>query len=209
MSNQRLVLLLLWLLVASPVWADEWVGERATSRADSLLREARALLGTCYRYGATGNGAFDCSGLTAHLFGRHGYTLARSARAQARQGVFVGRDSLQPGDLVVFTGRRINKNRAGHIGIVVAVEEGDFRFIHACHRGVVESSFSQERYYRDRYIEARRILSVEDYRFPTLRPPMPAVELFNEPLSPPLLLPADDLKKILPPCATHRKKRSR
>ncbi len=174
----RLLIPLCLLLLPLRAFGDERPRERATSRVDSLLRDARSLLGARYRYGAMGNGAFDCSGFTAHLFGRYGYHLARSARAQAQQGEPIGRDSLRVGDLVLFTGRRINKSRAGHIGIVVEVDStGDFRFIHACHRGVIESRFSEERYYRERYIEARRIFSPDDHLFPAERPPLAAVAI--------------------------------
>uniref|UniRef100_UPI0040565E45 C40 family peptidase n=1 Tax=Alistipes sp. TaxID=1872444 RepID=UPI0040565E45 len=194
----RLLIPLFLLLVPLRAFGDEWPRERATSRVDSLLRDARSLLGARYRYGAMGNGAFDCSGFTAHLFGRYGYHLGRSARAQAQQGELVGRDSLRVGDLVVFTGRRINKSRAGHIGIVVEVDStGDFRFIHACHRGVIESRFSEERYYRERYIGARRIFSPDDHLFPVERPPLAAVLIAPcwEQLSPPMPC-GEELRRI-------------
>lgn len=148
-----------------------------TSRVDSLLREARALIGTPYRYGATGNGAFDCTGFTMRLFSRYGYTLARSAAAQAKQGRAIPRDSLRKGDLVVFSGRRVSKSVAGHIGIVLDADStGNFTFIHACHRGVIISNFASESYYRKRYISARRVLRDEELRYPKFE------QLLKEPL---------------------------
>ena len=134
------------------------------TRVDSLLRDAFGCLGVRYRYGASGERGFDCSGFTSYIFRKYGYELGRSSRAQARDGIAVGRDSLLPGDIVVFSGRRISKNVAGHVGIVVSVDRstGDFSFIHAsCSRGVTVSRLGAERYYAQRYIDARRILPPE------------------------------------------------
>ena len=140
----------------------------AVSRVDSMLVEARCHLGKRYKYGAAGSESFDCSGYTSYVFGRYGYKLARSSRGQAVQGRAVERDSLLPGDLVLFSGRRASHTRVGHVGIVVEVDRltGDFRFIHAStSRGVIISS-ADERYYSQRYVCARRIVSLDDCKLP-------------------------------------------
>ncbi len=138
---------------------------RGSTLVDSLLRDAISYVGVRYRYGASGEAGFDCTGFTSFIFRKYGYMLERSSPGQARQGVAVKRDSLLPGDIVVFSGRRISKHRPGHVGIVVSVDRstGDFSFIHACSRGVLISRFAAERYYVQRYIAARRILPPEAY----------------------------------------------
>lgn len=141
----------------------------AVSRVDSLLAEAESHVGKRYRYGATGGDAFDCSGYTSYVFGKYGCKLGRSSRGQALQGEAVSREELMPGDLVMFSGRKVSKSRVGHVGIVVSVDRatGDFRFIHAStSRGVTISDFAAERYYAQRYICARRVLTLDDYRQP-------------------------------------------
>lgn len=141
------------------------------TRVDSLLRDAYSCIGIRYRYGASGSKGFDCSGFTSYIFRKYGYELGRSSRAQARDGVAVAREELLPGDIVVFSGRRISKSVAGHVGIVVSVDRstGDFSFIHAsCSRGVTVSRFGAERYYMQRYIDARRILPPEAHLDRTL-----------------------------------------
>ncbi len=175
-------LLLLWAILSAPA-ALQAAGEpapsvdtlvRSSSLVDSLLRDAKRYIGTRYRYGASGEKGFDCTGFTSFIFRKYGYSLERSSRGQARQGTAVKRDSLLPGDLVVFSGRRISKHTAGHVGIVVSVDRstGDFSFIHACSRGVMISRFAAERYYVQRYLDARRILPPEAYLFHTAFEPI-------------------------------------
>lgn len=149
----------------------------AVSRVDSLLAEAKCHIGKRYRYGSSGADAFDCSGYTSYVFGKYGYKLDRSSRGQALQGMAVSREELMPGDLVMFAGRKVSKSRVGHVGIVVSVDRatGDFTFIHACSRGVMISDFSAERYYVQRYICARRVLTLDDYKLPPVSIPRPAV----------------------------------
>lgn len=184
----------------------------AVSRVDSMLVEARCHLGKRYKYGAAGGESFDCSGYTSYVFGRYGYKLARSSRGQAAQGMAVGRDSLLPGDLVLFSGRRASHTRVGHVGIVVEVDRlaGTFRFIHAStSRGVIISS-ADERYYSQRYVCARRIVSLDDCKLPpvtvstsvgmeTVRGGVPAVTF--------------ERMRVVPPAATpvwkHIKRRAR
>ena len=63
------------------------------------------------------------------------------------------------GDLVFFAGRRAN-GAIGHVGIVTEVtDKNSFTFIHAStRRGIVESNYPEETYYRARYRGARRII---------------------------------------------------
>ncbi len=203
-----------WSAAASPV-AD---GDRhdalptAVSRVDSLLAEAKDHIGKRYKYGSAGDNAFDCSGYTSYVFGKYGYKLNRSSRGQALQGVAVSRDELMPGDLVMFAGRKVSKSRVGHVGIVVSVDRstGNFTFIHACSRGVMISDFAAERYYVQRYICARRVLSLDDYK----QPPVPILATVDIPQSEcgdvrPSVQPMDTASLCLPDHNRKASKRSR
>lgn len=124
-----------------------------------IIQSALKLLNTPYRWGAIGNGAFDCSGFTCHVFRKNGYELPRVSRAQSKIGQKVSDcNSLQPGDLIFFGGRT-DIYQVHHVGIVKSKEEtGEVLFIHAsCRKGVTISSLN-EPYYRIRYLGARRIL---------------------------------------------------
>lgn len=68
----------------------------------SLIGTAAKLKGSPYRYGATGPGAFDCSGYTRYVFARNGISLPRTSQAQYRAARRISKASARAGDLVFF-----------------------------------------------------------------------------------------------------------
>jgi peptidoglycan DL-endopeptidase CwlO len=66
----------------------------------AVIRYAYAQLGKPYQWGATGPGAFDCSGLTMMAWAQAGVSLPHSSRAQIGIGRQVTKSELQPGDLI-------------------------------------------------------------------------------------------------------------
>lgn len=99
------------------------------SRGAQALRFATAQLGKPYRWGATGPGSYDCSGLTQRAWRAAGVAIPRTTQAQARFGTAVPLSRIQPGDLVIFYAN------ASHVGIYA----GHGRVIVAPHRGKVVS----------------------------------------------------------------------
>lgn len=98
----------------------------SAGNAQAILNEAYAQLGKPYVYGATGTKSFDCSGFTQYVYANAaGVDISRTTYSQINVGQSVGRDELQPGDLV-FT-------HAGHVGIYV----GGGQMIHAPQTGDV------------------------------------------------------------------------
>ncbi|MDE7129279.1 MAG: C40 family peptidase [Alistipes sp.] len=184
----------------------------AVSRVDSLLAEAKCHIGKRYKYGSSGINTFDCSGYTSYVFGKYGYKLERSSRAQALQGTAVSREELMPGDLVMFAGRKVSKSRVGHVGIVVSVDRatGDFKFIHACSRGVMISDFASERYYVQSYICARRLLSLDDYKQPLVSIGAPVAIPEADSGHSEVTVQTMDIRRLcLPACEHKSKKRMR
>jgi hypothetical protein len=114
---------------------------------------ARSNIGVRYKYGGNSpQTGFDCSGLVCWSYEQVGVSLPRRARDQLMFGIQVGKNELQPGDIVVFKG---TNNRSGwHAGIYT----GDGKFIHSRSTGktVKESSLDQA-YYVKHYAGARRI----------------------------------------------------
>ncbi len=129
--------------------------------ADSAVATALEALGTSYRLGGTSSAGFDCSGLIQYAYARHGVSLPRVSRDQAKEGAAVKRDldALRPGDILTFSqrGRRIT-----HVGLYL----GDGRFVHSARRGVQVSALSdtdpQGRWYWKRWVGARRIVPSEE-----------------------------------------------
>ena len=85
----------------------------ASGRASIAVRTAYAQLGDPYRWGGTGPGSFDCSGLTSFAWRAAGVSLPHSSSAQYSSGRRVSRSSLQPGDLVFFY------SPISHVGIYI------------------------------------------------------------------------------------------
>lgn len=122
-----------------------------------LIATAKNHIGARYRRGSMGPKAFDCSGFTSYVFQHLGITLKRSSQEQHTQGEAIGRDALQPGDLVFFGrgGKGVN-----HVGIVTHVnaEDNTFNFIHASTSRGVRIDSSSDGYWTRRYTGARRII---------------------------------------------------
>ncbi|WP_244302403.1 C40 family peptidase [Microbispora triticiradicis] len=95
------------------------------AKAQRAVRTARKHIGDPYRYGASGPGSFDCSGLVTYAWRKAGVRLPRttwSIRSAVRTKVSWGH--FKPGDLIFTSG-------GGHVGMYV----GHGRMIHAPHSG--------------------------------------------------------------------------
>ena len=88
-----------------------------------VVNVAASKAGTPYRYGASGPGAFDCSGFTKWVFSRLGRHLPRTSSAQAGAVRHVGRSQRHKGDLVFF-------RSGGHV-YHVGIYAGNNRVWHA------------------------------------------------------------------------------
>ncbi|WP_396446849.1 NlpC/P60 family protein [Actinomadura sp.] len=102
--------------------------------AAKAIAFARAQLGKPYLWGATGPGAFDCSGLTYAAYRAAGLSIPRVSGAQWRHGPRVPTGREQPGDLVFFnSGPGTSTSNPGHVGLVI----GSGKMIAAPHTGTV------------------------------------------------------------------------
>jgi cell wall-associated NlpC family hydrolase len=112
---------------------------------------AEEFIGAPYRNGGTTTNGVDCSGLSFAVYRRLGVKLPRTSQAQARAGTHIDRGDLRAGDLVFFgSGSSIN-----HVGIYA----DDGEFIHASTRArSVRFDRLDNKYFRNRYIGARRVL---------------------------------------------------
>ncbi len=131
--------------------------ERALRAA--VVAEALTHLGQPYRWGGTGDGGFDCSGLVISVMAKHGVALPRVSREQAAVGVAVPFTGLQAGDLLFFA---YGGGAVDHAGIYL----GDGRFIHASSsaHGVVISELTGV--HLKRLVVARRVLGSATVTWP-------------------------------------------
>lgn len=128
----------------------------------SLLSLAQEQLGSRYVYGSSRPGAFDCSGLTYYLYGKHDMPISRTASTQMQDGLIVSSDGMQVGDLVFFREPGYPK-LSSHVGLYI----GDGKMIHASHKGIVVSDFEED-YYMDTFLCARRIVNVSTAQVETV-----------------------------------------
>jgi cell wall-associated NlpC family hydrolase len=99
----------------------------------------------------------DCSGLVYVAFGENNVPLPRISHEMAETGEHVKIKDVTKGDLLFFkTSKRIKK--INHVGVVVAVEDDEIKFIHAStSRGVIVSSL-REGFWNYAFVKATRVL---------------------------------------------------
>jgi cell wall-associated NlpC family hydrolase len=121
--------------------------------AEGVVSTAMHLLGTPYRNGGADPDGFDCSGFVQYVFAQQGVFVPRTVEELARSGMHVDRD-LHAGDLVFF---HTSGRGPTHVGIALDAN----RFIHApSTRGEVRVEPLARAYWADRFIEARRMITV-------------------------------------------------
>jgi uncharacterized protein YgiM (DUF1202 family) len=126
----------------------------STSEGERLVAEAKKYLGVSYVYGGTSPSGFDCSGFLYYVYRQCGYSITRTATSQNSDGVYVSRDNLQPGDIIIFYNSAMTA--IGHAGMYI----GNGQFIHASSgSGKVVISELSATYYNTHYYSARRIVN--------------------------------------------------
>ncbi|WP_158301953.1 C40 family peptidase [Paenibacillus mesophilus] len=127
---------------------------------NKLISTAERYMGVKYLFGAdpyAKSGKFDCSTFSQYVYGKQGISLPRTARAQARQGVWVSRKMLRKGDLMFFyvPGRFKSNKTVGHVGIYM----GNNKMIHsspAPDNGVQISNINKA-YWKKTFLTAKRV----------------------------------------------------
>ena len=127
----------------------------STSKGQEIVDYAKQYLGCKYVYGGSGPSTFDCSGFTMYVYKHFGINLSHSAIAQSKNGTYVSKENLEPGDLVFFKDYE-TMDGIGHCGIYI----GDGNFIHASSGTgyCVKISTLLSGSYATRYETARRLI---------------------------------------------------
>jgi cell wall-associated NlpC family hydrolase len=134
-------------------------GEQVPAMSVSSVNEARASLmqayrdwkGTPYKLGGSTKQGVDCSLFVHTIFDNYfGKNLPTNTRTQLNSGKGIRRSAVRTGDLVFFrTGRKTL-----HVGI--AVNKGEF--LHASTSNGVMISKLGNKYWRNRFLAARRVM---------------------------------------------------
>ena len=133
---------------------DEDSGEDSGSglTGQQVVNFAKKFLGTPYKWGGTTPAGFDCSGFVYYVYNSLGYKMPRMIADMNKQGTYVSKANLKPGDVVIF--QNTYASGLSHVGIYV----GDGKFIHSPNsRSVVSYADLYSTYYTNHYYSARRI----------------------------------------------------
>ena len=126
-------------------------------KADDIIETALEFTGVKYKYGGTTKRGMDCSGLLYVSFSSHDVEIPRVSHMIADQAETIEVNAVTRGDLLFFKTNRRGK-RINHVGLVVAKNGDDIRFIHSTSsRGVIVSSL-KEGYWNSAFVKAARIL---------------------------------------------------
>ncbi len=128
----------------SPRMAALWPGLDATSKS---------YLGTPYVWGGTSHNGIDCSGLTSNTYGENRVKIPRVSRDQWKIGTAPDDAALRNGDLVFFNTLGVG---VSHVGMVVDAKNR--RFVQASSSKGVTVSDLDGKYYKTRYLGARRVV---------------------------------------------------
>lgn len=151
------ILLLASLILSATSTQAQGRKKKKKQKVSSVIKGAKAYIGTPYRYGGTTAKGIDCSGLMLQCFKKAGYTLPRTAKEQSKFGKKVGWSSIKPGDIVFFKFKQKGE-KWWHSGVVTQNSKGNVKFIHASSsRGVVESNLLSD-YYKKNVKSFRRVI---------------------------------------------------
>ena len=129
----------------------------SSSKVNDIISTALTYAGVRYKYGGTTINGMDCSGLLYVAFKENDIAFPRVSSAMANQGKRIRVNQVEKGDLLFFKTSRRGK-KINHVGLVVAVENDEIKFIHAStSRGVIVSSL-REGYWNYSFVKATRVL---------------------------------------------------
>lgn len=155
--------------VATPDRGDRWLPARDVHvyakpagiprpTGQDLVRTAKMFVGLHYLWAGTSALGFDCSGFTHTVYDLNGITIPRDADAEQAAGTPVGKDELQPGDLIFYAYNH-GTGSVHHVGMYI----GDGYEIDAPGNTATEESPLEivkvdEHRYADQYAGAARYL---------------------------------------------------
>ncbi len=125
------------------------------NKIDLVLNQAKTYLTTSYQYGGSTKSGIDCSGLVYNSFKYINVLLPKNSEKMALLGVEIQKNELKVADLLFF---ETNGKNISHVAIVEKVERGEVFFIHATtSKGVIISSMN-EKYWKNNFVLAKRII---------------------------------------------------
>jgi probable lipoprotein NlpC len=127
------------------------------TKTDKVISNALRYKGVRYKYGGITKRGMDCSGLIYVSYLQEKVRLPRVSINMAKKGKKVSLEIAKKGDLLFFKTTK-SKHSINHIGLIISVKKNQIRFIHSTtSRGVIISLLS-EKYWKNAFVKAKRIL---------------------------------------------------
>jgi len=155
---KRLILLaLLPLFLASCGSSKTASSSTSNSTSESIVTYAKSFNGSRYKFGGTTKKGMDCSGLVYVSYKKENILMPRVSREMAKKGKRIPINKTNKGDLLFFKTNK-NRNVINHVGLVVEIKHGEILFIHSTSsKGVIISSL-EERYWKNAFVEVRKVI---------------------------------------------------
>jgi len=116
-----------------------------TQERSNIIKDARSLIGSSYKYAGNGPKNFDCSGLVGYVYNRADLVAEGSSSHLSKMGEKIKKQEVRPGDLVFFK----RKGKVFHVSIISKINEGELWVVHSTSsRGVIEEDVMASSYWR-------------------------------------------------------------
>lgn len=112
----RYLVMALAAFMVAGIFVPSNASAAATPRRYAAMHFAVGQAGKPYRYGATGPGSYDCSGLVIKAYGHAGISLPRTADSQyhSSKAIHISKRSARWGDLIFW----VYGGHASHVEFV-------------------------------------------------------------------------------------------
>jgi len=126
------------------------------SRA-TLVKEAKKLLGSKYKYGGTSPKGFDCSGFISYVYQKIDLSLPRSSSAQSQKGKKITAGAAKAGDLLFF--KFSKKGKIAHVAMVLSNDDKGLEVIHSTtSKGVIREKIDNSTYWAEKLLYGRNYI---------------------------------------------------
>ena len=155
--NRRVLLLIVVCLVVIYRCFNSNAESTEQESIQKVLKLADSFNGVTYKAGGTTKKGMDCSGLVTVCFKSIDVSLPRSSQRMSSIGDEITLSKIKKGDLLFFNIDRL-KGKINHVGLVTTVKP-EILFIHSTtSKGVIYSSM-QEKYWKNSFVVAKRVIT--------------------------------------------------
>lgn len=160
-ASRALQWLLLALLMLAPLSVFAQDPRLFESVICALIDTSKLHLGKPYKFRNDEGNIMDCSGFLQYVYKLNSIALPRTSREMANFCRKLDYRDALPGDLLFFKAWNKSSREVAHVSMVIENNGGILKMIHSGARGVVIDEFPTREHYKNRYLFAGRIPTLE------------------------------------------------